>query len=110
MSQVEKCNKSVNKEYHRDSNFDDYHHDDDDDDEDNDNYDDDDNYEVMMMIPVATFQLSQKHGLTYISKHMHHIILTFIHLDCKTFQHTHAPDNSDVEGGQGKGKFVHHIT
>ena len=65
---------------------------------------------IMMMIPVVTFQLSQKHDLTYISKHMHHIILTFIHLDCKTFQHSHAPDNSDVEGGQGKGEFVHHIT
>jgi hypothetical protein len=106
----------VNKEYHRDSNFNDYHYDDDDDDddddedEDNDNYDDDDNYEFMMMTPVVTFQLSQKHDLTYINKHMHQIILTFIHLDCKTFQHSHAPDNSDVEGGQGKGEFVHHIT
>jgi len=105
----------VNKEYHRDSNFNDYHYDDDDDDDEdehNDNYDDkdDDNYEFMMMIPVVTFQLSQKHDLTYINKHMHQIILTFIHLDCKTFQHSHAPDNSDVEGGQGKGEFVHHIT
>ena len=105
----------MNKEYHRDSNFNDYHYDDDDDDDEdehNDNYDDkdDDNYEFMMMIPVVTFQLSQKHDLTYINKHMHQIILTFIHLDCKTFQHSHAPDNSDVEGGQGKGEFVHHIT
>jgi hypothetical protein len=65
---------------------------------------------TVMMIPNVTFQPSQKHDLTYISKHKHHIILTFIHLNCKTFQHTHAPDNSDVEGGQGKGEFVHHIT